>query len=325
MKQARRNQIGLVTVVGIVLLAIAATHGFAAGKYPSKTISIIVPWNPGGRTDTVARIVAPALQKAIGESVVVLNKPGSVGYIGMKAVATARPDGYTLGMGGAGLVVRQYTGVSKIRWEEYKWIGQIYTASATVSVYAESPWKTIGELIDYARKNPTKVKHGNTGRGGTTHLFSEGFANAAGIKLSQFAYKGDSRAMMAVASKEVDVGCSPLAAVRPLMEAGKIRVLALQSDKRSQQFPNIPTLKEKGINWSSGTFEGLIVTKGTPDNIVAIVERALEKAMKDPDVAKAFSKLDLVVEYRNHKDYTAYTARQDKRFKKLLQESGIIK
>ncbi len=325
MKHLRKIQKSLCVVLGIVFISLIADLSFGQEKFPSKPITIVVPWGPGGRTDIVARMVAPVYEKVLGQPVVVVNKAGASGYIGMKSVSTAKPDGYTLLIAGGGLMVLQYTGESKIRWEEFKWIGQIYTAWATVSVNAESSWKTIEEFVDYARKNPMKLKHGNTGYGGTTHLFSEGFSKEAGIKFTQISYKSDGLAATALASKEVDVISSPLSAVRPLMEAGKIRVLVLQADKRSPQFPDIPTLKEKGINWAAGTFEGFTVPKDTPDNIVTILESALEKAMKDPILGESFKKLDIAVEYRNHKDFMAYVEQQDKKYHELLKEAGLIK
>lgn len=326
MKNHRRIHKSLWVVLGIVLVILTADLGLTAEKFPSKPITIIVPWSPGGRTDLVARMVAPFYGKILGQPVVVFNQSGAGGIVGFKSVSTGRPDGYTLGIAGAGLMILQYTGEVKIRWEEFKWIGQIYIASATVSVNAESPWKTIEDFVDYARKNPMKLKHGNSGHGGgTTLLFSEGFAKEAGIKLIQIPYKGDGPAALGLASKEVDVNCSPLGVVRPLMEANKIRVLALQADRRSPQFPDIPTLKEKGINWSTGTFEGLIVPKDTPEEIVTVLELALEKAMKDTSLGESFKKLDVVVEYRNLKDFTVYVEQQDKKYYGLLKETGLIK
>lgn len=325
MKERTRNGKGLWLLVGIVLLVLTAGPSFAVEKFPTKTISIVVPWPAGGRTDIVTRMVASAIEKVIGQPVVVLNKAGASGYIGFKAVSNAKPDGYTLGMAGLGLILRQYSGEGELRWEEFKWIGQCYEAAAAVSVNFESPWKTIEEFIDYARKNPMKLKHGNTGPGGTTHLFSEGFAKEAGIKFTQIEYKGDAPVVVALASKEVDVNCSPMSAVRPLMEAGKIRVLALQSKRRSMQFPDIPTLMEKGINWEVGSLEGLIAPKDTPESIISIIESALEKAMKDPGLGESFKKLDLAVEYKNQKDFTAYIDLKDKIFRSILKEIGLLK
>jgi tripartite-type tricarboxylate transporter receptor subunit TctC len=303
---------------------LTANLGFAAEKFPSKPITIVVPWAPGGRTDLVARMVAPIYEKILGQSVIVVNKSGASGFIGFKSVSTAKPDGYTLGMAGGGLMVLQCTD-ENIRWDEFKWIGQIYTASSTVSVNAESPWKTIEEFVDYARKNPMKLKHGKSDTFGNSHLFSEGFAKAAGIKFTQITYKGDGPAALALASKEVDVSCQPVGPLRTFMEAGKIRVLAFQSDRRSFELPDIPTLKEKGINWSAGTFEGLIAPKDIPAEIVTILERALEETMKDNSLGESFKKFDVIVEYKNNKDLTTYVAQQDKNYRGILKEIGFTK
>ena len=292
MKKYSSNSWNLWVVVGIVLVVFTSVSALAADKFPSKPITLVVPWAPGGRTDLVARTIAPVLEKFLGRPIIVSNKAGASGYIGMKSVSTANPDGYTLGIAGAGLMVLQYTGEGgKIGWEEFKWIGQCYTASASVAVNAESPWNNIQEFVEYGRKNPMKLKHGNGGYNLTTHLFAEGFAKAAGIKITEIVYKGDGPAAVGLASKEVDFVCSPLGPIHPLMEAGKIKVLALQADRRSPQFPSIPTLKEKGIDFSIGTFEGLIAAKDTPDQIVTILESALEKTMKDAGVNEFFKKL----------------------------------
>lgn len=325
MRKQTEHQRGLGILMGTVLLVIMATPSFSAEQFPSRPISIVVPWAPGGRTDIVTRIVASTMEKMTGQAVPVMNKPGASGLIGFKSVSTAKPDGYTLGMAGAGLILRQYAGEGKLSWKEFRWIGQCYEAAATVSVNADSPWKTIEEFVEYARKNPMKLKHGNTGFGGTTHLFCEGFSKEAGLKFTQIEYKGDGPAVTALASKEVDLSCPPLASVRPLMEAGKIRVLAVMAEKRSPQFPNIPTLKEKGIHWAVGSLEGLIAPKDTPENIVSTLESALEKTMKDPSVGEAFKRLDIAVDYKNQRDFTAYIEEMDKRFYELLKDVGFIK
>lgn len=307
------------------LFTLMAASGFAAEKFPSRPITVIDPWPPGGRSDLSTRIITPLLEKNLGQSVIVVNKPGSGAYIGLKAVSTSKPDGYTLGIAGASFLLYQYMGESKIRLEEFQWVGQSYGAAFAVSVHTDSPWKTLEEFLDYAKKNPGKLKHGTSGYGVVAHILSEGFAKAAGIKLTQIHYKGDAPSVVALASKELDVSCAPLASIRPLVEAGKIRILAFQSEKRSPQFPSVPTLKEKGIDYTASSFEGFVAPKDTPNEVITILDVALQKAIDDPGLAEAFKKLDFVVERRNHKDFTAYVEQQDKRYREILKEIGISK
>ena len=325
MKRKRRDLRGLGIVLGIVCLSLVGTVGYAAEKFPSKSLSIIVPWAAGGRTDTLTRMIAPIFEKHLGQPVVVVNKPGAGGYLGFKSVATAKPDGYTLGIAGASFLFLQYVGESKIRWEEFKWFGQVYSTYFTVCVNDQSPWKTIEELLDYARKGSVVLKHGTSGHGGGSHILSEGFAKAAGIKLSQIHYKGDAPSLVALASNETEISCAPIGSVRPLVEAGKIKILAFQSDKRSSLYPNIPTLKERGIDYTAMSFEGLIAPKETPQEIVGVLENALEKTMENPSLAESFKSFDFNVEYKNHKDFTAYIDRQDRKFHEIVKEIGIIK
>ncbi len=320
-----KKSLGALCFLEILFLALACSPVFGAEKFPTKPITFVVPWAPGGRTDIVARLIAPIYERRLGQPVVVVNKPGATGYVGMKSVATAKPDGYTLGIASTTFLLSQYTGESKIRWEEFKWIGQFYSTAYAIWVNTESPWKTIEDLIDYGRKNPEKIKHGNSGYGALQHLLSEGLCQELGIKISQISYKGDGPMTIALGSKEVDVITEPVVSARALMEAGKIRALAMMADKRSPYFPDIPTLKERGINFTGAVFEGLGSPKDTPNEIVAILESALEKALKEPSLGDAFKNLDVIVEYRNHRDYTAYIEQQDKRYHELLKMVGLIK
>ena len=320
-----RNSRGGGILFVVICLALIGTEALGSEKFPSKSLSIMVPWAAGGRTDTLTRILAPIYERHLGQPVVVVNKPGAGGYLGFKSVATAKPDGYSLGIAGASFLFLQYVGESKIRWEEFKWIGQVYSAYFTLCVNAQAPWKTIDELLDYARKGSVALKHGTSGHGGGSHILSEGFAKAAGVRLTQIHYKGDAPSLVALASNETEISCAPIGSVRPLVEAGKIKILAFQSDKRSSLYPNIPTLKEKGIDYTAMSFEGLIVPRETPQDILSVLEAALEKTMKDPSLAEPFRQFDFNVEFKNHKDFTAYIDQQDKRFNVIVKEMGIIK
>ncbi len=325
MKQKTKKQWGLGAFAVIFLAVLSVSVGFSAEKFPSKPITIVVPWAAGGRTDVLTRIIAPIYERNLGQQVIVANKPGAGGYIGFKSVSTASPDGYTMGIAGASFLFLQYVGESKIRWEEFKWIGQIYSTYFTVCVNAESPWKTIEDLLAYARKPSVNLKHGTSGHGGGSHILSEGFARAAGIKLTQIHYKGDAPSLVALASKETEISCAPIGSVRPMVEAGKIKILAFQSDKRSALYPAIPTLREKGIDYTAMSFEGFIIPKDTSRDIVTILDTALEKTMRDPSLVESFKQFDFNVEYHPHKEFTDYIDRQDKKFHEIVKEIGIIK
>ena len=324
MEQKRGSRISLGIFLGAVFtaLVITTTMGLAAEKFPSQPITIVVPWGAGGTTDTVARMIAPNYGKILGQPVVVVNKPGASGYIGVKSVSTARPDGYTLGSAGLAIVSLAVTD-PKLSIEEFKWIGQSYAAMYVIAVNAESPWKTIEEFIDYAKKNPKSLKCGKSDTYGTTHIFSEGFARAAGIQFTQVDYKaGMAATALAVASKEVDLTVQSMLSLRSFLDADKIRILATLADKRSPNFQNLPTVKEKGIDWIGITYEGLIVAKDTPDDVVAILDKSLEKALADPALSESFKKFDIYVDYKDHKSFTAFTKMQDKQVRETLKVIG---
>jgi tripartite-type tricarboxylate transporter receptor subunit TctC len=323
LKGACRNSV-IVVVITLASLTVALTSSLPAEEFPSKPITAIVPWGPGGTTDSVTRMVAPVYEKALGQPVVVVNKPGGSAYIGCKTVSTSRPDGYTIGIMGGNVILLAETDPN-ITLDEFKWIGQIYQAPYAIAVNAESPWNTIDEFVDYARKHPMELKYGKSDTYGTQHVFSAGFFKAAGIKLAEVDYKaGFAATGLAVASKEVHLTCQSVLSLRPFIEGSKVRVLAMSGEKRSPSFPNIPTLKERGINYVYVSAEGFAAPKDTPDKTISILCNALEKTISDPSLAESFRKFDLFAEYKNNIAFEALMKQMRKTFHETLKEIGYV-
>lgn len=296
----------------------------AAEVYPGKPIAYTVFYAPGGKSDLSARMFAPSLQKYIGTPVIVTNTPGAVGGIGHKAVKDAAPDGYTLGHSG-GTIVAQYTRPG-ISMHDYTYIARIYSTPYVIAVPSGSPFKNLKELVDFAKANPKQLRHGNTGHGSTPHLTSVGFQVETGIEFTEVTYKGEGPAVVGLASGEVELIVCTIVAVRPLVDAGKLRILAVCGDKRLRgQFDQIPTCKELGYDFESKVWEAVFGPKGLRENKVVFskLSEAIRKAILDPEFGQRLETLGYDVAYLAGEDLEKWLNDEDKRWKKVIYQLGL--
>jgi tripartite-type tricarboxylate transporter receptor subunit TctC len=212
----------LVVMAGFSVIGVMVSTAGAAEEYPRKPLTYTIFWPPGGRSDIVARMISPFIEKHLGTPVVVNNNVGGAGVIGHKEVREAKPDGYVLAQSGT-TVMFQYTKPG-INLSDYTWVANIYSAPFVIAVPSGSPFKSLKELVDFGKANPKKLRHGNSGTGSTTHLGSAGFAMKTGIEFTQIAYKGEGPAVIGIASAEVDVAFGPMVAFKQMIEAGKLRI-----------------------------------------------------------------------------------------------------
>ncbi|MBI5441724.1 MAG: tripartite tricarboxylate transporter substrate binding protein [Deltaproteobacteria bacterium] len=295
----------------------------AAEEYPNKPVTYTIFWPPGGRSDLVARLVTPYIEKHLGTPVVVNNNVGGAGVIGHKVVKEAKPDGYNLAQSGT-TVMFQYTkpGISK---DDYTWIANIYSAPFVVAVPSSSKFKSMKELVDFAKANPSKLRHGNSGTGSTTHLGSTGFGMKTGLVFTQIAYKGEGPAVIGLASGEVDLAFGPMVAFKQMVEAGKLRVLAVAGPKRLKQQPQIPTCKELGYDFNWEAWEAIFGPKGLAENkaVWPKLSAAIKKALLDPELDQKLASLGLDVEYRTGDDELKWLEDEDRETKKIIYELGL--
>lgn len=277
-------------------------------QYPKGTITVIVPWSPGGRSDIAARSYAPFLEKELGVPVVVANHPGGGGVIGARAVAQAAPDGHTVGFFSISHIAAQWTKVPAFEFEDYIPVNRMFVAPITVTVHTSSEWKNLQDFVNYAKANPGALKCGASGTGTSDHILSAAFFKAAGIEVQNIPYEGDGPAVTALANKEVDMVAVPMVSVKALVDAGELRVLGVALPERSSLYPDIPTFKEQGIDYTGASFDGIYVAKGTPDKVVKTLEAAFEKVLSNPDLLAITNKLLLEPGYQNTSSFQRYLA-----------------
>lgn len=308
----------VVLIAGLLSLA-----GAEAASYPTRPVTFVVPFPPGGRTDLTARIVAQHLDKHLGASVVIANRPGAGGVLGAKETAKARPDGYTFGFFSSAVVTAQYTVPTPTDLNEYEVVSVVNVDPAALAVGEKSPWKSLAELVGQARKSPGKVRIGMI-PGASAQLFAAGFAKAAGIELTYVPFKGDADGAVALAGGHIDAHVAVPVSYRALVEARKVRILGVAASERSELYRDIPTFKEQGVDLVIGSFHAVFAPKGTPADVLETMAAALQKTMHDKEVQQQMASAGLGLLYLGRGDSPAFVSQQDAVYKAIIQDVGLM-
>ncbi len=320
------------TCVSILLIAglLFALAGYGAGAadagYPKKQIVITVPPAPGGGTDLLVRAMVPAVKKNLGQNVVVVNKTGAGYAIGYSAGAKDAPDGYSvIALVPELLAVPHVTKVD-YSWRDFDIVACVNSTYGTLSVAADAPYNTVAEFVDYAKKNPGKVRFSNSGIGGNWHVLAAAFAAKAGIDVIHVPFDGGGPSAVALAGKHVEATTCSAQEVEVQVKAGKIKILCIFSPKRNPAFPDVPTSAEAGYPEPVLTiFRGFGVPKGTPPDIIKILDDAFKKALDDPEVTKFMNAQHFDKDYRTGADFIKLIEREDAIYKEQVAALGLGK
>ena len=275
-------------------LALVASSSVFAQAYPSKTITMIVPFAAGGPTDTVARLISKSMSDTLGQQVIVENVGGAGGTIGAARVAKAEPDGHTILLHhiGQSTAPTLYRKLSFKPTEDFAPVGLVTDVPMTIIARKDFPAKDFKELVSYIKTNKDKVTYANAGVGAASHLCGMLFMSAIGTEMTTVPYKGTGPAMNDLLGGQVDLMCDQTTNTTSQIKGGKIKVYAVTSEKRVPSLPDVPTTTEAGLpNFRIGIWHGLYAPKGTPQPVVAKLEAALQAALKDPNVVARFADL----------------------------------
>lgn len=321
-----RRVAGVLALFGGLVLGGWAAPAFAA--YPERPITLVVPWAAGGGTDAVARILATVLEKDLGQSVSVVNRTGGGGAVGHTAGATARPDGYTITMATVEITMMHWMGLAQVDHTAYDTVALVNFDPAGVTVRQDAPWKTIQELNAYVKANPGKLKASGTGPGGIWDVARAGWMKAMGLPHTALPWvpsQGAAPALQEIVAGGVDVCTCSLPEAASLIEARKVRPLAIMADKRDPRFPDTPTLKEIGLDWTIGAWRGITVPKGTPAAVIARLEQAIEKAVKGKEYVDFMNGRGFGILYKPSKEFATFMAEGDRAMGVLMKEVGLAK
>jgi tripartite-type tricarboxylate transporter receptor subunit TctC len=301
-----------------LLLPIGATHA----AYPEKAVTFVVPFPPGGRTDLTARLITQHLSKHLGQPAVVVNKPGAGGVLGAKEVAGAAPDGYTLGIFSTAVVTAQYTVPTPTDLKDYAAIAVVNIDPMALAVKSDAPWKTLKELVAYGSRNPGKLRIA-TIPGASGQIFAVSFANAAKLQGTYVPFKGDSDGAVALAGGHIDVHAAVPVSYKALAEANKVRMLGIAAESRSALYNDVATFRENGVDLVIGSFHIVFAPRRTPSEVLRILEGAIDRTMREPDLIKLMAASGLGHANMNQKDTAAFLAQQDAIYRQVIDEAGL--
>jgi tripartite-type tricarboxylate transporter receptor subunit TctC len=268
------------------------------------------------------------MEKDFGQPVTVVNRTGGGGAVGHTAGATAAPDGYTICLSTTELSMMHWMGLAQISYKDMKPVARLATNPAGVNVRADAPWKKLMELQDYIRANPGKLKASGVGPGGIWDLARAGWLNTVGIPVQAVRWvpsNGAAPALQEMMAGGIDIVPCSLPEARALIEAKKVKALAVMADQRAELFPEVPTLKELGINWAIGAWWGITVPKGTPEDIVAALGKSIEKIVADSQFKEFMKKNGFTISYKNAADFEKFLIEDDESKGKLMKEIGLAK
>jgi tripartite-type tricarboxylate transporter receptor subunit TctC len=270
-----------------LLAAVLLAQPAAAQEWPAKPVKIYIPFGPGSTPDVVGRLIADRLQQKLGQPFLVEDKPGASGNIGTDAVAKAEPDGYTLGISIGGPLAINPMLFSKMPYDprtDLTAITMVATQPSVLVVNARLGVDTVAALIALLKQNPGKYNFGSIGNGSLSHLAMEAIALASGTTMVHIPYASSPQAMTALLRGDVQIACLPAISVRPQLASGEVKILGVSTAERSALLPDIPTLKEAGIDVEADAWMGLIAPAKTPDAIVARIAREVAEALAAPDI-----------------------------------------
>jgi tripartite-type tricarboxylate transporter receptor subunit TctC len=314
-----------ISAVMVCLASLSPLAGVAQDAWPNKPIRLISPFPPGGGTDAFARPLAAKLTQQLGQSVIIENRGGAGGTIGADIAAKSAPDGYTFLVGAVHHTVA-VTAYKKLAYDLERDLAPITRVGFVPDVVVAGPKSKATDLKDFIRiskANPGKLDYGSSGNGTTRHLAGEIFNSMTGTSLVHVPYKGSGPAMTALLSGEVDVVFEGLGSASPQIRAGKIRALAVTSDKRSPAFPDVPTMKELGIPFESLSWYGLWAPAGTPQEIIQKMHAEVAKALHSPELMKVWESQGATPGGESPEQFAAFIKTEIQKWGEAVRKSGV--
>jgi tripartite-type tricarboxylate transporter receptor subunit TctC len=311
------------------LMCCAAAPLGAQDAFPSKPITMIVPFPPGGVAELTGRPASIVMSRLLKQPVVIVNRPGAGGAIGAAAVAKAAPDGYTLLMALASVSTnpeadRVAGRAASFELSQLAPIALLSADPTILMVRADSPYKTLKDLVDDAKKRPDAINYSSSGNYGTYHVATEMFTNAAGIKLRHIPYAGGGPALNALLGGQVNAGLLGPSVAIAQIKAGKLRALANWGGKRIASLPDVPTLKELGYNVEYNIWSGLFAPAGTPEAVLKTLRDAVRQTADDPDFKAAMAKIETPIAYLDAPEFKKYWDEDAKRLIDVVRKIGKI-
>ena len=320
-----RRLLALATGAAIFSALPIGVSAQGAADYPNKPIELVVPFGAGGGTDVLARVFAEAAKKHVNQPITVVNKPGASGGIGLTDVANARPDGYKIAMVTVEMAIIPHMGIAKYSPEnDFVPLVRLNADPIVLTVSADSPWKTIEEMVSAAQKSKDPLKFGNAGNGGISHLAAVALQQKASSQFTHVPFQGNAPAVVALLGGHIDAVTSSPSEVFSFVQTGKLRALAVLSDQRlGGVFANVPTLKERKIDLTMGTWRGLAAPKGLSADVLGKLRTFAAATANEQSVKEAMEKQNLGYSVADGEAFRKQIANDSAQYKQLIDQMGL--
>ncbi|HEY1228017.1 MAG TPA: tripartite tricarboxylate transporter substrate binding protein [Ramlibacter sp.] len=322
----------LLLTIGLAALALAGLPGDSAQaqeKYPSHPVSLVVPFPPGGVADIVARALAPAMEKRLGQPVVIVNKPGAGGAVGTGVVAASKPDGYTLLVALASISTNpEQERLNKrpppFQLNQLAPVARLSMEEMMLAVRADSGYRKVADVVEDARRRPGQVSYASSGMYGVYHVAMSMFTNAAGISMNHVPYNGGPPALLALLAGEVDVALVTRSVGAAHLKAGKLRPLAAWGSRKWADYPDVPTIQGEGFDVDYQLWSGMFAPAGTPQEVMATVREAVRAAVQDPQFIATLERQGATPAYLDAPQFQLYWEQDAKRLISAMQKIGPV-
>ncbi len=323
MKKLKIKPLALLLLAGILACGLSMAKGDAlAGEYPEKPVKLIVPWKAGGDTDVLMRVIAHYVSKYLGQPMVVVNVGGVGGTLGARQGKDARPDGYTVTATHESVITSKIVGVAEFNYSSFIPLANMVSTPGIIAARPNAPWNNMKELIADAKKRPGQITFGAT-LGSTSHFVPLEIAHAAGIEFKIVGYEGTADRQTALMGGFLDLGESNPASGKKYFEAKKLKAMGIAMDKRHPMSPDIPTLKEQGLDVIIGVNRGICAPLNTPKPIVDKLVSALRKASEDSEFIKKIEDLGTAVKFLPREQYEAHIEKETQKYTALAKKFGV--
>lgn len=316
-------------LAALAMAAASVLAGPAHAQYPERPITVIVPWSAGGGTDATGRIIAKIMQDELGVPVNVVNRTGGSGVVGHQAIASAEPDGYTIGIVTVEIAMMHWVGLTDLTYEAYTPIALYNADPAGVSVNVDAPYADVAAFLDAAKSNPGELKGSGTGQGGIWHLALAGMLLEAGLEPDAVGWvpsQGAAPALADLAAGGIDVVTASVVEARALKEAGKIKVLAVMNDERLPAFPDIPTLTEAGgPEWETAAWRTVAAPKGLPEDIQTTLADTMERVYNSQEFKDFMQQRGFGMIWAGPEGLAKHYEQADADLGKVLKAVGLAK
>ncbi len=321
---SKKTWIGIIGMCFATSLLLAVLNPLAyAAEFPTRAVTVIVPYAAGGRSDLANRMLAQYMKPYLGQPVVIENKPGASSVLGNVQVMNSKPDGYTILAGSGGLTTAPYLVETPVTFRDFTPIGRINEDPVIMAINpTKLNVKNLREFIAYAKKNPTEVMMA-VDPGMSNEMHALAFAKLAGLEFRYVPYKGGGERIVALSGGHVDAMFDVQVTVKSAVQAGKAKIIGVASAQRVPGLEGVETFKEVGVDLEVGSWNGWLVHKNTPPAIAKVLEIALEKTVKDPEFVKALANVDSVASYQNPEEFFKYLSAEDQFLKKMTEALGI--